>query len=158
MVLVRQEGKLVYVFPCLLGERYYGVLDGLSHARAHMPDLPPLQGEMEDAIVEWLLKNYAIYEKDLELKGQEVDTSAGTVDLLFMDREGSHLLVEVERQATDHALGQILRLCAGYEKKCNLPRERVRGIIACARIHEFVLQAAKRAGVEIWTVTTHIHS
>ena len=62
------------------------------------------------------------------------------------------MIIEVEREGTDAAVGQILRLCAAYERKNDLEKERVRAVIACTRIHDFVFEAAKRAGIEIWSV------
>ncbi len=158
VLLVKSERKLVYVFPCLLGERYFGILEGLKLLSSSLPELPPLEGEMEDTLIDHVLQENSRYEKELTFLGSEVETSAGRADLVFIDAQGRHLIVEVEREANDNALGQVLRLCAAYEKKFHMPREKVRAAIACARIHEFIVEAAKRAGVEIWAVPKRNHS
>jgi endonuclease len=150
VLLVKSQERLLYVFPCLLGETYFTVVKGLDHLNANLPNLPPLAGQMEEAITQQVLDNVEKYEKGLALKDREVETSAGRADLVFVDNHGRNIIVEIEREATDNALGQILRLCAAYEKKFGLPRDQVRAVIACVRIHEFVREAAERAGVEIW--------
>lgn len=153
VLLVKSKEKLFYVFPCLIGETYFSVTRGLDHLHLN-PALPPLIGQMEEAISDRVLKDIDSFEKGLRLRGRDVDTSAGTADLVFLDDRGKHLVVEIEREATDNALGQILRLCAAYEKKFGLPGDNVRAVIACVRIHEFIREAAKRAGVEIWVAKT----
>jgi endonuclease len=152
ILLIKSKTRLAYVFPCLVGETYFTILKGLDHLLVNLPDLPPLAGQMEETITEHVLNTIDRFEKGLSLLGREIDTLAGKADLVFLDSRGKHLIVEIEREATDDALGQILRLCASYEKKFNLSTDNVRGVIACLRIHEFVREAARRAGVEIWLV------
>jgi hypothetical protein len=152
VLLVKSKKKIVYVFPCRIGEKYYDIMSGLSHLKTNLPNLIPLEGEMEGTILERIKKSSDILEKDLTLIGEEQDTITGKADLVFLDSQKRHLIVEVEREATDKALGQILRLGAGYEEKNKLSRDQVRIGIACARINRFVYTGAKRAGIEIWKV------
>ena len=56
-----------------------------------------------------------LLEEGLRLVSSEIETSRGRGDLLFKDKNEKFLLVEVEREASDQSVGQILRLCAGYE-------------------------------------------
>lgn len=153
LLVESKDGNLEYVFPCLFGETYYSVLKGSDHLEACLPDLAPLSGDMEDSIAVRFLSNLAEYEDGLTLLGREIETSAGLADMVLVDKNGKHMIVEVERDATEHALGQILRLSAGYEKKFNLTRSQVRSLIVCARVHEFMREAASRADIEIWTVS-----
>jgi hypothetical protein len=152
VLLVRLNGGLEYVFPCLFGETYYDIPKGLLHLKTNLPSLAPLKGVMEVEITDYLIRNIDKFEKGLSFVGHEVETSAGFADLIYSDKEKKCLIIEVEREGTDTAVGQILRLCAAYERKNHLEKERVRAVIACTRIHAFVFEAAKRAGIEIWTV------
>jgi hypothetical protein len=152
VLLAKSKERLVYVFPCLIGETYFGVLRGIEYLKANLPSLPPISGQMEDEITERVLRDIERFEKGLALVGRELETSAGLADLVFADTQDRRLIVEVEREADEHALGQVLRLSAAYEKKFGLTRDRVRAMIACVRIHEFIRDAAERAGVEIWVV------
>ena len=143
-------GLPVYVFPCRVGENYYGVLDGLRFLGEHLPDLADLPAWGEESIVREIVKHPEILENGLAIKSSEIETSTGRGDLLLCDSSGRLLLIEVERDATDQAVGQILRLCAGYEKENGLEFGSVRAGIVCFRINEHVLAAARRAKVEVW--------
>jgi hypothetical protein len=147
-----RTGALEYVFPCLFGETYYNISKGIDHLDASLPNFAPLSGDMEDTIADNFLANLPKYEDGLALLGREMETSAGLADIVLSDKSGKHMIVEVERDATEHALGQVLRLSAGYEKKLSLTRSKVRSAIVCARIHDFMRDAAARADVEIWMV------
>ncbi len=154
VLLVRSgNGTLEYVFPCLFGETYYDISKGIDHLDASLPDFVPLSGVMEDTIADTFLSNLPIYEEGMMLLGREIETSAGLADIVLSDKNGKHVIVEVERDATEHALGQVLRLSAGYGKKLNLTRTKVRSAIVCARVHEFMRDAAARADVDIWKVS-----
>ncbi len=152
VLLVKSKKKPVYVFPCRVGETYYDIPSGLSHLENNLPKLVPLSGEMETSLAERLKESPSILEPGLVFIAEEVDTSTGKADLLFRDALGRQVMVEVEREATDAALGQILRLGAGYEEIAKLPKDMLRIGIACSRIHKYVSAAAKKGGIEIWKV------
>lgn len=152
VLLVKAKKKPVYVFPCRVGETYYDIPSGLSHLENNLPKLVPLSGEMETSLTVRLKATPSILEENLTFVAEEVDTTTGRADLLFYDNLGRHVLVEVEREATDAALGQILRLGAGYQEISKLPNDMLRMGIACSRVHKFVLAAASKGGIEIWKV------
>ena len=149
ILIVEDEERPTYVFPCRLGETYYDVNAGLAHLRANLPDLPPLSGMNEKDLSEIIVKNPEILENGLRGPRLEFDSGAGIIDIVLIDKNERHVLVEVEREADDAPLGQILRLCAAYEKKYSLPTGSVRGMIACMRAREFMQDAARRADIEI---------
>lgn len=138
----------VYVFPCKVGERYYGVLDGVSFLTNSLPDLEELPGEMEETLVLALKDDPSKLEDGLAFKSSEKVLKTGKADLIFVDSNLRTLLIEVERVATDSAIGQVLRLAAGYERDHG--PEKVRCGIACFRINDNVVMAAERAGIEVW--------
>jgi hypothetical protein len=138
----------IYVFPCKVGERYYGILEGITFLSNTLPGLRELPGEMEESLVSSLKTNSAQLESGLIFRSSEDTLTTGKTDLVFDDSRSQILLIEVEREATDSAIGQILRLAAGYEKDHSVSR--VRCGIACFRINRNVLAAAQRAGIEVW--------
>jgi hypothetical protein len=144
------DSKPVYVFPCKVGERYYGITDGISFLKETLPHLVDLPGEMEETIANILRAVPEKLEPGLVFRSAEDFLSTGKTDLVFNDASGSILIVEVERKATDSAIGQILRLCAGYESDNHLQPQSVRCGIACFRINDGVLAAANRAKIEVW--------
>ncbi|MFI5422203.1 MAG: hypothetical protein ACHQ1H_14660, partial [Nitrososphaerales archaeon] len=144
------DSKPVYVFPCKVGEKYYGVSEGLSFLKKTLPHLNDLPGEMEETIASILRNSPEKLEPGLVFRSAEESISTGKADLVFNDATGAILIVEVEREATDAAIGQILRLSAGYEKSHGLPQDSVRSSIACFRINDNVVAAANRAKIEVW--------
>ena len=152
IILVRSESVPRYVFPCRVGEKYYNVMMGIEFLRDSLPNLIDLPAETEDSITSRIIERPELLEAGLALISPEVETSTGRVDLLFKDKNGRLLLVEVERVATDQSVGQILRLCAGYENKDGLEPGTVQAGLACMRINDNVRAAAKRAGIEVWKI------
>lgn len=147
VVLVGKDKEvIVYVFPCAIGEKYYSVSEGLSFVKANLNDLPLLPGVSEEAITKLIVNDPSILEEGLAFIGQEVNVSTGVCDIVFEDKYGKVLLVEVEREQSDQAIGQILRLAAGYEKDYNTI---VRPAIVCLRGENL---GAKRAGIEVWVL------
>lgn len=149
ILIINSEEKDLFVFPCRLGETYYSLSDGFEYLRSNFPTLPVLEWQSEKEITSIILSEPNLIEEGLHDPKQEEETGAGKIDLLFVDRNGRDLLVEVEREADDAPLGQILRLCAGYVRLHSLPEESVRGMIACMRARPFVRHAAEMAGIEI---------
>jgi hypothetical protein len=153
VLLVREirnerDSRPIYVFPCKIGESYYNVLDGISFLSETLPDVRVLPGEMEESLISSLKVEPGKLENGLQLSSAEEVVRTGKTDLVFVDSHSRFLLVEVEREATDSAVGQILRLAAGFEENHSV--ERVRCGIACFRINENVLAAANRASIEVW--------
>jgi hypothetical protein len=150
VILVSRDKEQVYVFPCRMGEREYDVSSGIAFLSENLPATPSLKSETEEGISMRLEKDPTLLEEGLEYEGSEVETSTGKADLVFIDRAGKCLVVEVERDAGDSAVGQILRLGAGFESKMGFMQGSVRMGIVCLRINGNVLAAAKRAGIEVW--------
>jgi hypothetical protein len=150
VILVRESKKPVYVFPCKIGERYYSVLNGISFLKENLPTIAKLEGQMEDSLVNLVLHAPEQLEDELTPYDLDVDTPTGKTDVVFKDREGKFLVVEVEREATDSAVGQILRLSAGFERHHQLGSKDVRSGIVCYRIHPNVLAACQRADITVW--------
>ncbi len=138
-----------YVFPCSIGEKYYSASDGIDFLEQNLPDLPKLEGESEEDLAKLISKNPEMLERGLRLVSEELDTPTGRCDLLFEDRNGAKLLIEVERDLSDQALGQVLRLAAGYEQES---KGKIRAGIVCLHSHDNLELGAKRAGIEIWTI------
>jgi hypothetical protein len=156
VILVREKKKPVYVFPCKIGERYYSIANGISFLKENLPNLVELEGEMEDTLVTIISDAPEKVEEGLVLDDLELDTPTGKTDIVFRDARGQFLVIEVEREATDSAVGQILRLSAGFEKHRSFPVNSVRAGIACYRIQPNVLSACERAKIEVWKYEQNI--
>lgn len=150
VVIVRESGRPKYVFPCKVGEKYYSVDSGIAFLKQNLPNLPDLQGVMEDSLVSLVSDAPHRLEDGLVLEDLELDTPTGETDIITRDSSGRFLVIEVEREASDASVGQILRLAAGFQKHRNLSAVSVRAGIVCFRINPNVLAACARAGIEVW--------
>lgn len=153
VLIVRQtedgsDSSPIYVFPCKVGESYYSALDGISFLFNSLPNLGDLPGEMEESLILVLKSHPEKLESGLVFCSSENSLTTGKADLVFTDSQSKFLLVEVERVATDSAIGQVLRLAAGFERDQGTGR--VRCAIVCYRINDNVLAGAERAGIEVW--------
>ncbi len=150
------DSSPIYVFPCKVGERYYSALDGISFLSNSLPNLGELQGEMEESLISLLKADPEKLEHGLIFRSSEDSLSTGKTDLVLVDSNSRFLLVEVEREATDSTVGQVLRLAAGFESDHG-GAEKVRCAIVCFRINDNVLAAANRAGIEVWKALENSH-
>lgn len=150
VVIVKEMSRPVYVFPCKVGEKYYSVSNGLSFLKHNLPNLVELEGVMEDSLLSLISDAPQRLEDGLSLEDLELSTPTGETDVVMRDSSGRFLVVEVEREASDSSVGQILRLTAGFEKHKNLDKTSVRAGIVCFRINPNVLAACTRANIEVW--------
>lgn len=100
----------------------------------------PLAFAMEKHLEDFLVRNwaqtelsqdYAIYEEDGELVGQQYATDAGPIDILAVSRDRKRLLVvELKRgRASDVVVGQILRYMGYVQEQIAEADQRVEGAI-----------------------------
>ena len=152
VLIVEEKERPIYVFPCRLGESYFSVEYGVDFIKSNWPELRPLEGENEELITRLIKERPDLLEDGFRLEASEVMLETGKVDVIFKDSRDSLVIVEVEREATDATLGQILRLASGYEgnKMRDGRGRKVRAGIVCYRAKKFIPVAAKRAQVEIW--------
>ncbi len=111
VLLVREidgdaDSSPIYVFPCKVGERYYSVLDGIAFLSGTLPNLRELPGETEESLISSLKANSDRLESGLRFRSSEDTLTTGKTDLVFLDSRLQILLIEVERAATDSAIGQ----------------------------------------------------
>lgn len=150
VIIVREKKKPVYVFPCRIGERYYSIQDGISFLKENLLNRSELLGEMEDTLAKVILNDPEKLEEGLKVDDYERETPTGKTDVVLRDTSGRYLVIEVEREATDSTVGQILRLSAGFEKHEGMSRNSVRAGVACYRISPNVLSGCERAHIEVW--------
>ncbi|TGC11514.1 endonuclease NucS domain-containing protein [Methanolobus halotolerans] len=93
-----------------------------------------------------------LIEEGLVFMDTEVETSGGRIDAVFISKDEEHLLIEIEIEARDNAIGQVQRFVT-YSEKFGITRDRIRLGIVCAKISESRLNACKGAGVEVYTLS-----
>lgn len=93
-----------------------------------------------------------LIEEGLEFIDTEVETEGGRIDVVFKSKKNEHLLIEIEIEARDNAIGQVQRFIT-YSEKYNVPPEKIRLGIVCARIAESRVNACIGAGIEVYVLS-----
>lgn len=88
----------------------------------------------------------------LKFDDTEVTTEYGRIDAVFEAPNDDRLLIEIEIEAGDNAIGQVQRFKPGYLKKCDIPEDKIRLGIVCVKISDSRLNACKGAGIEVYTL------
>lgn len=141
-VLVFKENTLAEVFPCRIGDEEVGIAEYLDRLDSGKPWTTRSGGGMEGkkhkALIAQILNNSDVLETGLAIQGKNVQVSRdfgelGYVDLVFNDRSGQTLLVEVKvgPDELDKAVGQILRHRYLFASQNGLQESAVRVGIAC---------------------------
>ncbi len=106
----------------------------------------------EDDISRIITSFPRLIEDGLVFGDTEVEVNGGRIDAVFIDREGRHLLVEIELEAKDNAIGQVSRFKKPYSGKMSLPETMIRLAIVCAKIGRSRLEACKSADIEVYKI------
>jgi len=152
IVVLRENGSAIDVFPHLLGTAYFDVDSSLDRIlnlgpREYVQD----RGLLESPIVKVLADNPTLLEKGMKFIGSGVEVPAGLVDVLLQDREGVDVVVEVETKARDNAVGQVLRLARSHAEQ--MGKKHVRKMIVCHDFDVGLPLACKEAGIELFRLS-----
>ncbi len=105
---------------------------------------------VENSLVTILCSKPEILGPGLELAHREFETGSGVIDLIFKDREGVILAVEVKEEADQETVGQVLKQSNGLKEK--LGSSQLRRAIVALRTSGNVRAACKDAEVELYLV------
>jgi hypothetical protein len=70
--------------------------------------------------------------------------------MIFIDKQGNHMLVEIEIKGTDAAIGQVSRFPIPYSEKFDIPYERIRKALICFEISESRIVACRENNIEVY--------
>jgi len=144
-LLVREDNALREVFPCQMGDDAVQPFEYLRDIAANRPwtirSAKGMEGKKHAALVAEIVAKPGILEPGLTFRGKNIQVSGdfgelGFVDLVFDDRDGAPLLVEVkvEPDELDKAIGQILRHRKLFATQNRIPDPSIRMGIACPYI------------------------
>jgi len=153
-LLVSVGTELRNVFPCELENGYVEPSDFLESLLKREPWAVGgverrKRAKRHDRIADHLAANPDLLETGLTFRGAEIAVSSisgegGSIDLLFLDRAGLFLIVEVKvkQEELDKAVGQLRRHKRLYAETFHIEAARLRLAVACpdilpARIAEF---------------------
>jgi hypothetical protein len=151
---VIRDDRAIDVYPHVLGTHYFSINKFLEHAlKFGLENHFQARGLLEEPVVKILSENPEILGAGVKCLGSEIDVGTGVADMLFRDAEGQSIVVEVETNADDFAIGQVSRLAGGYASKHNLDPKTVRKAIICQTSTKNLKEAATGVGIELYHVS-----
>ncbi len=146
--LYDKNDSLTFVLPSAKGPKHsrFDLLKTLKDLITETISVDELVSgaSVEEKDIMNLLRWYPhLLEPNLAFRDWEVLIDDGRIDLVFIDQEKNHLLVEVEITVTDQALGQVLRFREPYARKMGLPIEKVRLALVGIDIDRSVISGLK---------------
>jgi len=153
-ILIRkEERKISQVFPHEEGPK--GSRIEINRYLEQLLEADTFQGFEKQVISEDDIWKFASnfpskIEEGLKYHSREIEIEGGIIDMVFVDKQGNHVLVEVEIKATDAAIGQVSRFPIPYAEKYNLPRESIRKAIVCIEITDSRIIACKENQIEVY--------
>ncbi len=142
ILIVYNGNRPIDVFPKdLMGIKY-----DLSSA-FKIPTTTDVLG-VENSLVSILFSKPELLGPGLEPVHREFETGSGVIDLIFKDRDGVLLAVEVKNVADQETVGQVMKQSSGLKDK--LGSSSFRRAIVALRTSGNVRAACKDAGVELY--------
>ncbi len=143
-----KNGNLMFVLPSAKGPKHARfdltkTLTAMIDGTLSFDDLMTGASVEEKDIITLLRWYPHLLEPNLLFKDWEVLIDDGRIDLVFIDEEKNHLLVEVEITVTDQALGQVLRFREPYARKMAVPIEKVRLALVGIDVDKNVISGIK---------------
>jgi hypothetical protein len=153
ILLVMEHGRPWNVFPNEKGGK--GQKYEISFYLEGLLESDQIEGFEQQALSEEdickILANFpSMIEDDLKYKSREVEVDGGVIDMVFVDSEDNHMLVEIEIRGTDAAIGQVSRFPIPYAKKFRISHEKTRKAIVCIEISESRIIACRENNIEVY--------
>ena len=153
ILIVREDERPSMIYPHERGPKGHR-FEVISYLE-RLLEVETIQGFEQQAISEEdmcrILANFpSMIEKGLKYESREVEVEGGVIDMVFIDAQDNHMLVEIEIKGTDAAIGQVSRFPIPYAEKYNIPRERIRKAIVCIEISDSRIVACKENGIEVY--------
>lgn len=162
-LFVTEGEELREVFPCDISGTQFDAqefLESLLQGEPWNRQLVPEKKQTNhETLIQRIVDNPNILEPGLTLAGRTVHLSrdfgeVGYVDLIFEDKEGLHLLVEVKVKSDeiDKAIGQVRRYRELYAKQNFVSLDKLRLGIACPSIPELSRATCQEIGIECFEI------
>lgn len=116
------------------------------------PDL--IRFKTENQLQEWISKHPESVGKGVKFVQREYRTDVGSIDLLMIDSEGNHLVVEVKRKAMIDSVDQVRRYVNWLNEYGELGQ--VRGIVVALDVRPNTIKHALNNDVECVEINGYI--
>ncbi len=129
---------------------YRHLLEILNNETDYYPDLYDKSFTEQD-LVNLIIKKPSLLEDGLDFLEEEVDLGTARIDLVFIDKDKNHFLVEIKLDAKDSTIGQVTRYnIENYSKKKRIPPEKIRkGIVTLSHTGQIV-EACEENKIELF--------
>lgn len=153
VLLQLEDGQIKNVYPHEINKKRTDIASHLNRVlKAHSINEITDHSSISEQDISRMISTFPeLIEEGLEFIDTEVETEGGRIDAVFRSRNDEHLLIEIEIEARDNAIGQVQRFVT-YANKYNIPREKIRLGIVCAKIGESRLNACIGAGIEVYVL------
>lgn len=154
VLLQFEDGQMKNVYPHEINKKRIDINSHLNRVSkaCSVTEITDHSSISEQDISRMISTFPELIEEGMEFIDTEVETEGGRIDAVFRSRNDEHLLIEIEIEAHDNAIGQVQRFVT-YSNKYNISREKIRLGIVCARIGESRLNACIGAGIEVYMLS-----
>ncbi len=153
VLVIKAGNDIIDIRPHASGPRnvYRSIEEYLLNLLGMKPQKQEVVSEQE---ILMLIKKYPeLIEKGLRYEGSEVDVGAGRIDAVFRDRNGNPLLIEIEIEVTDKAIGQVTKFLPAYSRLYNVKEEQIRLGLVCFYIPDGLIDACRSKNIEVYRIT-----
>ncbi|MBN2109608.1 MAG: DUF91 domain-containing protein [Methanosarcinaceae archaeon] len=154
ILLLTEDGRPRSVYPHEVNKKRIDIASHLENMlRADDVSILAEQEHISEQDISHIISTFPeLIEESLTFVDTEVEIGGGRIDAVFKSKHDEHLLIEIEIEARDNAIGQVQRFIT-YSERYGIPRNRIRLGIVCAKISESRLNACRGAGVEVYTLS-----
>ncbi len=159
ILIVRRDQKVVQVYPRgepgLKGSRI-STNDFLSEAlNTNTDDFfdIDLKTFTEQDLRNLVIRRPSLIEENLTFVDVEVNIDSAIIDLVFIDAENNHLLLEFKLNAEDKTIGQVTRYnLDSYAKLMKIPKNKIRKGIVTLGFTGQIQEACKSNNIELYVL------
>ncbi len=151
ILLKMDDGQIKNIYPHEINKKRIDIASHLNRvSKASSIDEISDHSSISEQDLSRMISTFPeLIEEGLEFVDTEVEIEGGRIDAVFKSKNGEYLLIEIEIEARDNAIGQVQRFIT-YSNKYSIPREQIRLGIVCAKIGESRLNACIGAGIEVY--------
>ncbi len=154
IALLYDSEQIIDVYPHALGTAIFTIEDFLNQMIMLGPTgYANIRGLMEDPLIRLIRDDPSILEEGSVYLESKLLVDRGEIDILLRDKSGKYIVIEVETNASDSAVGQVCRLAFSYMKTKSLKEGEVRKAVVFRGCESGFIEAARGASVEAYQIT-----
>jgi hypothetical protein len=146
----------------ILPEELMPLIEEMLAEWAKRPEKKPVAKVKVDKheILSQLVSAYpnSVFDEKWILAGRNVPIGDDKIDLVFVNKQGKYLIVDVKTAYNEGVIGQLLRYKTGYAKSKGISENDISLAVVClGEVNSKYLKPATDAGIKIFTVRIESH-